>query len=150
RLARPGGGAQSGGATGTGRSTRGRPSRPGGSTLRRDRQRPAEEDRVKHLDVALAARAHRGGRALRTSAFRHRRLVQEPRSVVLWQLGAEPFTAAAIGWGTRPDRLGSAVAGDPRNRDLAFAALLKFARWFNPLFESHAARRETVTRGDHT
>jgi hypothetical protein len=71
-------------------------------------------------------------------------------AVVLWQLGAEPFTAAAIGWGTRRHRLASAVAGDPRNRDLAFGALLKFARWFNPLFESHASRRETVVRGDHT
>jgi len=71
-------------------------------------------------------------------------------AVVLWQLGAEPFTAAAIGWGARQDRLALAVAGDPRNRDLAFAALLKFARWFNPLFESHAARRETVVRGSYT
>jgi hypothetical protein len=105
---------------------------------------------VKHLDVALAARAHRSGRALRTSAFRHRRLVRDPMAVVLWQLGAEPFTAAAIGWGMRQDGLAFAVAGDPRNRDLAFAALLKLARWFNPLFESHADCRETVVRGSHT
>jgi hypothetical protein len=71
-------------------------------------------------------------------------------AVVLWQLGAEPFTASALGWGTRRDRLAVAVAGDPRNRDLAFAALLKFACWFNPLFESHADRHETVVRGGHT
>lgn len=105
---------------------------------------------MKHLDIALAARAHRGGRALRTSAFRHRRLAQDPMGIVLWQLGAEPFTAAAIGWGTRRDTLSFAVAGDPLNRDLAFAALLKFARWFNPLFESHARHRETVVRGNYT
>jgi hypothetical protein len=70
-------------------------------------------------------------------------------AVVLWQLGAEPFTAAAIGWGTHPGRLGFAVAGDPRNRDLAFAALLKFARWFNPLFESHSDQRESVEGRTH-
>ena len=71
-------------------------------------------------------------------------------AVVLWQLGAEPFSAAALGWGSRPEQRTMAVAGEPRNRDLAFAALLRFARWFNPLFESHAADRETVRRGDHT
>jgi hypothetical protein len=43
-----------------------------------------------------------------------------------------------------------AVAGDPRSRDLAFAALLKFARWFNPRFEAHASRRETIVRGSRT
>jgi hypothetical protein len=43
-----------------------------------------------------------------------------------------------------------AVAGEPRNRDLAFAALLEFARWFNPKFEAHASDRETFTRGDYT
>jgi hypothetical protein len=29
-----------------------------------------------------------------------------------------------------------AVAGEPRNRDLAFATLLRFAQWFNPRFEA--------------
>src|SRR5262245_56247702 len=101
---------------------------------------------MKHLDVALAARAHRAGPAPCTAAFRHRRLVRDPMALVLWQLGAEPFTAAAIGWGTGRGRLSFAVAGDPRNRDLAFAALLKAARWFNPLFESHAEHRENVAR----
>jgi hypothetical protein len=38
------------------------------------------------------------------------------------------------------------VAGEPRNRDLAFGLLLRFARWFNPRFEAHAAQRETTTR----
>ena len=40
------------------------------------------------------------------------------------------------------------VAGEPRNRDLAFAALLPFARWFNARFESHAANRESFVRGE--
>jgi hypothetical protein len=105
---------------------------------------------MNHLDVALAARAHRAGRALRSASFRHCRLLPRPLAVVLWQLGAEPFSAAALGWGDRADRLEVAVAGEPRNRDLAFAALLRLARWFNPLFEAHAGARETVTRGEYT
>jgi hypothetical protein len=105
---------------------------------------------MNHLNVALAARAFRAGRALRTASFRHRRLLPDPLAVVLWQLGAEPFAAAAVGWGNRADRLEMAVAGEPRNRDLAFAALLRLARWFNPLFEAPAADRERFTRGEHT
>ena len=84
---------------------------------------------MNHLDVTLAARAFRAGRALRSAAFRHRRLAPGPLAVVPWQLGAEPFAAAAIGWGSRRDQLTTIVAGEPRNRDLAFAALLPFARW---------------------
>jgi hypothetical protein len=103
-----------------------------------------------HLGIALAARAHTAGRALRTAQYRHRRLSPRPLAVVLYQLGAEPFSAAAAGWGDRHDRLTFRVAGEPRNRDLAFALLLEFARWFNPLFEAHAAHRETLTRGEYT
>jgi hypothetical protein len=62
----------------------------------------------------------------------------------------EPFTPAAIGWGNHPDRLNLAVAGEPRNRDLAFATLLRFATWLNSLFEAHASNRETFTRGNAT
>jgi hypothetical protein len=105
---------------------------------------------MNHLEVALAARAYRTGRALRTARFRHRHLVSGPLVVVLWQMGAEPFAAAAIGWHDRSDHLEMTVAGEPRNRDLAFAALLPFARWFNPRFEAHAADREKFTRGEHT
>jgi hypothetical protein len=91
---------------------------------------------MNHLDAVLAARAHSAGRALRRSLYRHRRLVAEPLAVVLWQLGAEPFSAAALAWGSRPGRLTLSVAGEPRNRDLAFAALLPFARCFNARFEA--------------
>jgi hypothetical protein len=71
-------------------------------------------------------------------------------ATVLYQLGAEPFAAAAIGWGDRHEQLTLRVAGEPRNRDLAFALLLEFAHWFNPRFEAPAADRETITRGDYT
>ncbi len=71
-------------------------------------------------------------------------------AVVLWQLGSEPFSAAAIGWGEAQSGLRMAVAGEPRNRDLAFSVLLEFARWFNPRFEAFAADREMFTRGEYT
>jgi hypothetical protein len=100
------------------------------------------------LDIALAARSFQLGRAVRSATVRHRRLVDAPLAVVLWQLGAEPFSAAGLGWGSRPGELSLAVAGDPRNRDLAFGALLPFAHWFNDRFEGHAARREPGKDGE--
>jgi hypothetical protein len=103
---------------------------------------------MNHLDVALAARAFRDGRAIRKALFRHRRLVDNPLAIVVWQLGAEPFSAAALGFGNRYDNLHLVVAGEPRNRDLAFSAMLKFAKWFNPLFEKPASTREDVAQGN--
>jgi hypothetical protein len=105
---------------------------------------------VNHLDVTLAARAFRLGRALRTAACRHRRLMPRPLTIVLFQLGGEPFSASALGWGERGDDLHLAVAGEPRSRDLAFALLLEFAHWFNPRFEAHGRNRETVTHRDYS
>ena len=96
------------------------------------------------FEAALAAQSYRDGRAYPVAQFRHRRLLAEPLAIVLWQLGAEPFTAAAIGFGTAPDSLTMVVAGEPRNRDLAFAALLEFAHWFNPRFEAPGAERESA------
>jgi hypothetical protein len=100
-----------------------------------------------HLDAYLIARAHVEGRAQRTALLRHRHLVRAPLAIVFWQLGAEPFSAAAVGYGSRPDGLGFGVAGDPRNRDLAFACLRPLALWFNRQFERPAGARETVRRG---
>ncbi|WP_020473473.1 hypothetical protein [Zavarzinella formosa] len=105
---------------------------------------------MNHLDVALMARSFTSGRGVRSSLVRHRRLVPKPIAIVLWQLGGEPFSAAAIGWGNEHASLQTAVAGEPRNRGLAFGALLEFAKWFNPRFEECAADRETLTRGDYS
>jgi hypothetical protein len=105
---------------------------------------------MNHLDAALAARSFRAGRALRSAALRHRRLVDRPLAAVLWQLAGEPFSAAALGWGDNQGALQMSVAGEPRNRDLAFAALLPFANWFNEHFEAHAADCEEFTRGEYT
>jgi hypothetical protein len=103
---------------------------------------------MNQLDVALVARSFSAGRAIRCANFRHRRLAADPITLVLWQLGGEPFSAAAIGYGRRRRDLQIAVAGDPRNRDLAFSALLQLARWFNPEFERYAEDREAVFLGD--
>lgn len=95
-----------------------------------------------HLDVTLAARSRQAGRALRSASVRHRRLLKRPIQIVAWQLGAEPFSPGALGWGyatTKKPKL--TVPGDPRNRDLLFAALLPFARWFNEQFETPGKTR---------
>lgn len=99
---------------------------------------------MNHLGATLAAWALRDGHAYRLARFRHRRLSAQPLALVLWQLGAEPFTAAAVGFGEAPSDRHLVVAGDPRNRELAFAALLPFARWFCEHFEAPAARREIL------
>ena len=83
---------------------------------------------MSHLDALMTAEAVESGRGQRTSLLCHRRLAREPLVLVLWQLGAEPFSAAAIGWGTSEADFHSAVAGDPRNRTLSFAALLQLAQ----------------------
>jgi hypothetical protein len=105
---------------------------------------------MNQLEAVLAAMAHGEGRALRTAQYRHRRLVEAPLTVVLWQLGSEPFSAAALGYGQAPADLSMVVAGDPRNRDLAFAALMKFAAWFVPRFEQPSATRVEVAHGNWT
>jgi hypothetical protein len=71
---------------------------------------------MNHLDLALAARSFALGRGIRSSTVRHRRLVTKPIAVVLWQLGAEPFSAAAIGWGDSHAKPQMAVAGEPATR----------------------------------
>jgi len=98
------------------------------------------------VETLLAARAHVEGRAQRSASLRHRRLVDDPMAVAFWQLGAELFSAAAIGYGRRPNDLTIEVAGDPRNRDLAFRALMEFAGPFIDYFEGPAQCRETITR----
>ena len=102
---------------------------------------------MNQLEVALIARAHAQGRALRTASYRHRRLLDNFMVLSIWQLGSEPFSAAAIGFGEQPADPAIVVAGDPRSRDLAFAALLKFADWFLPRFERPASDRETIVDG---
>ncbi len=94
---------------------------------------------MNYLDVVLAARARAAGRAVRSASVRHRHIAARPLAMVFWQLGAEPFTAAAVAWGHRPDRRSMAVPGEPRDRTLAFRALSRVAEEFNPWFEYGAA-----------
>jgi hypothetical protein len=103
---------------------------------------------VNQLEVSLAARAFRAGRAVRKASLRHRYLAGAPIAICLYQLGAEPFSAAAVGFGSDRHAMKLIVAGEPRNRDLAFSALQYYARWFNPKFEAFAAVRDVVTKGN--
>lgn len=96
------------------------------------------------LDAVLAAAAHCEGRAQRRSTLRHRHLVDRPLVVVPWHLGAEPFTFAALAYGEEQDHFQLAVPGEPRNRDLLFAATLEVAEWFIERFEEPWSRRTVV------
>lgn len=99
------------------------------------------------LSTSLAVDAHAAGRAQRGAMVCHRRLDPKPMVICAFQLGAEPFSAAAIGWGRDTKRMSLEVAGDPRNRTLLFAMLLPFAREFNGYFERpYDEDHEIITR----
>lgn len=88
------------------------------------------------LETLQSTEAFVSGQALPAAMARHRRLAEQPMAICLFSLGAEPFSVAAVQWGTDPLGLQRAVAGDPRNRDLLFASLLDFAADFNAFFEA--------------
>jgi hypothetical protein len=100
---------------------------------------------MSRLETLQSAEAFVAGRALPAAMVCHRRLLPDPMAVCLFSLGAEPFSAAAIQWGRAADQFDRSVAGDPRNRDLAFTALLPFARAFNAYFETAWGMRSTTT-----
>ncbi len=97
---------------------------------------------MSYLEALLVAEARAKGRAQRSAMVRHRHLTKTPFGMLFWQLGAEPFTAAAVAWGFGPGRRDVVVAGEPRDRDLAFRALGKVARAFNSWFEGDGQRNE--------
>lgn len=75
---------------------------------------------MSYLEAVLIAEARRSGRAQRTGLFRHVHLAKRPLGMLLWQLGAEPFTAAAAAWGFSAKSWELVVPGEPRDRTLAF------------------------------
>lgn len=90
---------------------------------------------MSYLSAVLVAEARRAGRAQRSAQLRHRHITRKPLGLLFWQLGAEPFTVAAAAWGFGPRDRNLVVPGEPRNRELAFRALLQLAREFNDWFE---------------
>jgi hypothetical protein len=79
------------------------------------------------LEAFFAGRVHEGGQALRRTTLRHAHLADSPFGIVVWRLGGERFRAAAVAWGRVGGPFELTVAGEPRNRDLYFAALAPFA-----------------------
>ncbi len=91
---------------------------------------------MNYVEAILVAEARKQGRAVRSANCRHVHLTEDPLGILLWQLGAEPFTAAAFAWGFGAADRDLVVPGEPRNRELAFRALQGVAYDFNPWFES--------------
>lgn len=96
---------------------------------------------MSYAHALLVARARHEGVAQRAATRLHRHLTDRPLALVFWQLGAEPFNPAAIAWGFDASGYELTAPGEPRNRDLTFAALLPLARAFNAWIEGGATRR---------
>jgi hypothetical protein len=96
------------------------------------------------LEAFFAGRVHEGGHALRRTTLRHTYLADPPLGIAMWRLGGERFRAAALAWGPLGEPFELAVAGEPRNRDLYFTALIPFAA--DLCDRVHAAYQPKVTR----
>jgi hypothetical protein len=79
------------------------------------------------LEALFAGRIYESGCAMRRTTLRHTHLADPPLGIAMWRLGGERFRAAAIAWGPLGGPFELAVPGEPRNRDLYFAALAPFA-----------------------
>ena len=99
------------------------------------------------LQAVLIAEARASNRAVRSALVRHRYIGGDPMALVLWQLGAEPFTFGAIAWGHRKNDRNLAVPGEPRDRELAFRAILPVAKAFNEWFESSPEPQVVIANG---
>lgn len=99
------------------------------------------------LEALFAARIYTDGRALRRTTLRHAHLADPPLGIVVWRLGGERFRAAAIAWGGLGGPFQLAVPGEPRNRDLYFAALRPFASDLCERMRNGAFPRETRQPG---
>ena len=102
------------------------------------------------LDAMFAGRIYAEGRALRRTTLRHTYLADPPLGIAMWRLGGERFRAAAIAWGPLNGPFRLAVAGEPRNRDLYFAALQPFAADLCVRVRRAAIARVARQRGTRT
>lgn len=102
------------------------------------------------LEAYFAARIYQEGRALRRTTLRHVHLADPPLAVALWRLGGERFRAAAVAWGPLDGPFELAVSGEPRNRDLYFAALQPFAADVCARIRRAAATQVARERGSVT
>jgi hypothetical protein len=102
------------------------------------------------LEAYFAARIYQEGQALRRTTLRHVHLADPPLGIAMWRLGGERFRAAAIAWGPLDGPFQLAVPGEPRNRDLYFAALQPFAADLCVRVRLAAAYRVERQRGSVT
>jgi hypothetical protein len=102
---------------------------------------------VSAIEALLAAYSARDGVGYRFGNFRHRHLDDAPIGLVVFQLGGEPFSVAALAYGRSASRYDFAVPGQPLDRTQLFASLLPVAQWFNTQFELPWSLRTAVTVG---
>lgn len=102
------------------------------------------------MEAMLASRIYEDGRALRRTTLRHTHLADPPLGIAMWRLGGERFRAAAVAWGPLGGPFQLAVAGEPRNRDLYFAALTPFAADLCARLQRTASLTVARQRGSRT
>ncbi len=102
------------------------------------------------LEALFAGRIYESGIALRRTTLRHTHLADRPLGIAMWRLGGERFRAAAVAWGPLGGPFELAVAGEPRNRDLYFAALAPFAADLCLRVRRAADSKVARQRGRHT
>ena len=79
------------------------------------------------IELILKARAAADGRAHPRRLRRHVHVERAPLAIAALQMAGEPYALWAALVGDDPERPRLIVAPEPRNRDIAFAALAELA-----------------------
>jgi hypothetical protein len=98
------------------------------------------------LDLVLAGEALTFGRARPRRALRHVHVEDDPIAIAAIQMANEPYSLWAALVGTRVDKPTLIVAPEPRNRDIAYAALTDLGTYLCRAVDAAAAQRVDIPR----
>lgn len=102
------------------------------------------------LDILLKAEAAERQAAVRRTGYLHRHVGEEPLVVCAYNLSGEAAAPLGIVWGTARDDPTFAVAAEPRNRDVRFAAINKFSKTLYAFLQPYLVLVEQETSSGWT